>query len=133
MTTPHSRRGVAGFFVAFGVVALLIAGLLSYLASSNPDGLDSVTRSGCEVTEVDGAEQLSGTCIAQNARDHDLAGTPLADYTVGGADGLTGLAGIIGVLVTLALAGGLFWLVRPRQRRGVELGRQDLGPRADEV
>ncbi len=116
MTAPHSRRGPVGFFVAFGVIALLIAGLLSYLASSNPDGLDTVTLNGCEVTEVDGAEQLSGECIAQNARDHALAGGPLADYTVGGNDGLVGLAGVIGVLVTLTLAGGLFWLVRPRQR-----------------
>lgn len=120
MTTRHSRRDAVGFFVGFGIVAILIAGLLSYLASSNPDGLDSATLSGCEVTEVDGAEQLSGTCIAQNARDHDLVGSPLADYTVGGADGLTGLAGIIGVLVTLVLAGGLFWLVRPRQRRSTD-------------
>ncbi|MGH3801099.1 MAG: PDGLE domain-containing protein [Pseudonocardiaceae bacterium] len=117
MTTPHSRRGPVGFFVGFGVIALLIAGLLSYLASSNPDGLDTVTLNGCEVTEVDGAEQLSGECIAQNARDHALADSPLADYTLGGNNGLVGLAGVIGVVVTLALAGGLFWLVRPRQRR----------------
>lgn len=117
MTASHSRRDPAGFFVAFGVIALLIAGLLSYLASSNPDGLDTVTLNGCDVTEVDGAEQLSGECIAQNARDHTLAGSPLADYTLGGNDGLVGLAGVIGVLATLALAGGLFWLVRPRQGR----------------
>ncbi|MGH3941419.1 MAG: PDGLE domain-containing protein [Pseudonocardiaceae bacterium] len=125
MTPPRSRRGVTRFFVAFGIVALLIAGLLSYLASSHPDGLDSVTQNGCEVTEVDGAEQLSGTCIAQHARDHDLADSPFADYTVGGADGLTGLAGIIGVLVTLALAGGLFWLVRPRRRRWADKAPAD--------
>jgi cobalt/nickel transport protein len=117
MTTSHSRSGPIGFFVGFGVVALLIAGLLSSLASSNPDGLDTVTLHGCEVTEVGGAEQLSGECIAQNARDHALADSPLADYTLGGNDGLVGLAGVIGVLVTLVLAGVLFWLVRPRQRR----------------
>ncbi len=117
MTTPRRQSIPVRFFVAFGVVALLIAGLLSYLASSNPDGLDSATLQGCEVTEVDGAEQLSGECIAQNARDHDLAGSPLADYTLGGNDRTVGLAGVIGVLVTLALAGGLFWLVRPRRRR----------------
>lgn len=117
MTISHSRRGPVGFFVGFGIIALLIAGLLSYLASSNPDGLDTVTLNGCEVTEVDGAEQLSGECIAQNARDHALADSPLADYTLGGNNGLVGLAGVIGVVVTLALAGGLFWLVRPRQRR----------------
>ncbi|MGH3785999.1 MAG: PDGLE domain-containing protein [Pseudonocardiaceae bacterium] len=120
MATPSTRRSPAGFYVAFGVIALLVAGLLSYLASSNPDGLDSVTLDGCEVTEVDGAEQLSGECIAKNARDHDLAGSPLADYSLGGNDGTVGLAGVIGVLVTLALAGGLFWLVRPRHRRSTD-------------
>ena len=117
MTTPHSRSGPVRFYVAFGVIAILIAGLLSYLASSHPDGLDMVTLNGCEVTEAGGAEQLSGECIAQNARDHALASSPLADYTLGGNEGLAGLAGVIGVLVTLALAGGLFWLVRPHQRR----------------
>ena len=120
MTTQHHRRSPARFFIVFGVVALLIAGLLSYLAASSPDGLDSATLQGCQVIEVDGAEELSGECIAQNARDHDLAGSPLADYTLGGNDGTVGLAGVIGVLVTLALAGGLFWLVRPRQRRSAD-------------
>ncbi|MGH3883578.1 MAG: PDGLE domain-containing protein [Pseudonocardiaceae bacterium] len=118
MTSTPPRHSIPiRFFVAFGVVALLIAGLLSYLASSNPDGLDSATLQGCQVTEVDGTEQVSGECIAQNARDHDLAGSPLADYTLGGNDGTVGVAGVIGVLVTLILAGGLFWLVRPRHRR----------------
>ncbi|MDQ4102180.1 MAG: PDGLE domain-containing protein [Actinomycetota bacterium] len=120
MTTQHYRRSPARFFIVFGVVALLIAGLLSYLAASSPDGLDSATLQGCQVIEVDGAEELSGECIAQNARDHDLAGSPLADYTLGGNDGTVGLAGVIGVLVTLALAGGLFWLVRPRRRRSTD-------------
>ena len=32
-------------------------------------------------------EQLDGTCIAQNAQpDHPLAGSPLADYAVGGRE-----------------------------------------------
>ena len=125
MTAPHRQRSLTGFFIAFGVIALLIAGLLSYLASGNPDGLDSATLNGCEVTEVEGTEQLSGQCIAQNARDHDLAGSPLADYTLGGDDGLVGIAGVIGVLVTLALAGGLFWLARPRQGR--RTGKRSAG------
>lgn len=114
MTGSTRRLGTpVRFFIAFGVVALLIAGLLSYLASSNPDGLDSVTLNGC--TEVN--EGLSGECIAQNAKDHDLAGSPLADYALVGREGTVGVAGVIGVVVTLVLAGGLFWLLRPRHRR----------------
>jgi cobalt/nickel transport protein len=102
------------FLVGFLVVALLVAGALSYLASSAPDGLDTVTLSGCDVVETEAGEQLEGTCIAQHAGDHALAGSPLADYTIGGGEGTVGLAGVIGVLVTLLVAGGLFWLLRRR-------------------
>lgn len=111
--TPTGRRRL-GFFVGFLLAALLIAGGLSYLASSSPDGLDSVTLNGCEVTETDAGEQLDGTCIAQNAQDSPTAASPLADYAVGGGAGTTGLAGVIGVLVCLALGGGLFRLLRRR-------------------
>ncbi len=90
------------------ILTLLIAGGISYLASPSPDGLDSATLQGCQVVEVDGAEELTGSCIAQHAEEHALAGSPLADYTLSGHDGTGGLAGVIGVLVTLVLAGGLF-------------------------
>jgi cobalt/nickel transport protein len=117
----RSKRG-AGFHVGFLVVALIIAGGLSYFASPHPDGLDSVTLEGCQVTEVDGAEQLDGDCIAQHARDSATAGSPLADYSIVGGDGTVGPAGVIGVLVTLALAGGLFWLLRRRGGTGDRSG-----------
>ncbi len=112
MTTPTRDRRATGFFLGFLVVALLIAGGLSYFASGDPDGLDTVTLSGCELN-ADG-EPAGGTCIATGAEDHALADSPLADYAVGGGDGTVGLAGVIGVLVTLAIAGGLFWVLRRR-------------------
>ncbi|WP_395307106.1 PDGLE domain-containing protein [Mycobacterium sp. AMU20-3851] len=96
------------FWAAALILTLLIAGGVSYLASANPDGLDSATLRGCEVTEIDGAEELTGNCIAQHADEHALAGSPLADYAVDGREHTGGLAGVIGVLVTLAAAGGLF-------------------------
>jgi cobalt/nickel transport protein len=102
------------FSLGFLLVALLVAGGLSYFASSAPDGLDSVTLQGCDVVETDAGEQLEGTCIAQHAGDHALAGGPLADYALDGRDGTVGPAGVIGVLVTLVAAGGLFWLLRRR-------------------
>ena len=89
------------FFIAFAVVTLLIAGGLSYLASSSPDGLDSATLQGCQVVETADGEHLQGECIAQHADQHALAHSPLADYTLGGRDGTNGVAGIAGV----ALAG----------------------------
>jgi cobalt/nickel transport protein len=102
------------FFAAFALVALVFAGVFSYLADSDPDGLDSATLKGCEVVETGAGEELTGDCIARNARDHHLADGPLAGYTVGGDDRLTGVAGVLGVVGTLVVAGGLFWLLRRR-------------------
>lgn len=99
------------FWVGFALVTLIIAGGVSYLASSNPDGLDSATLQGCEVVEVDGGEELTGECIAQSATDHHLASSPLADYSIVGGENTGGIAGIIGVVVTVLVAGGLFWVI----------------------
>lgn len=123
MSTPTRSRGTA-FFVGFLLVALLVAGGISSFASGDPDGLDTVTLQGCEVVETGGGENLDGTCIAQNAGDHALADSPFADYSLGGADGTAGIAGVVGVLVTLVVAGGLFWLLRRR-------GTPDPPPRSD--
>ncbi|PRC42366.1 hypothetical protein C6A85_000000110865 [Mycobacterium sp. ITM-2017-0098] len=106
-TTPRGRW----FWIACAVLTLLIAGGVSYVASSSPDGLDSATLQGCEVVETAGGEELTGECIAQHADEHALAGSPLADYAIGGRDGTGGLAGILGVVVTVVIAGGAFWLI----------------------
>jgi len=81
------------------VVALLLAGAVSFYASSSPDGLEKVAT---DEGFIDSAEE-SGT-----------ADSPLADYGTSGVDNerfSVGIAGIIGVFVTFAAAGGLFWLV----------------------
>lgn len=104
------------FLAAFAVATLLIAGVVSYFASSSPDGLDATTLRGCEVVETGDGEQLTGECIAQHADEHRLADSPLADYALGGREGSGGLAGVVGVLVTVVIAGGGFWLIaRPRK------------------
>ena len=103
------RRGL--FFVGFLLIALVLAGGVSYFADSDPDGLDHATQVGCTVGQD---ESLTGNCIAQNAKDHALKDGPLADYSVGGDSAFTGVAGVIGVIATLAVAGGLFWLLRKR-------------------
>ncbi|WP_007025490.1 PDGLE domain-containing protein [Saccharomonospora iraqiensis] len=105
------RRGVR-FSVVLGLAALLLAGVVSYLADGSPDGLESVTRQGC--TEVDG--ELRGDCAAQAERGHDLAGSVFADYTLGGDETFTGFAGVLGVLVTLAVTVVLVWLPLRRRR-----------------
>jgi cobalt/nickel transport protein len=90
------RRRGWWFFAGFALAALVIAGVLSYFADRDPDGLEYATHSA--------------------GRKHQLAGSPFADYAVGGDSRFTGLAGIAGVVVTLVIAGGLFWLLRKRNR-----------------
>ncbi|WP_431232730.1 PDGLE domain-containing protein [Mycolicibacterium psychrotolerans] len=104
------------FWAGFGVAILLIAGVVSYFASSSPDGLDSATLQGCQVVETDHGEQLTGDCIAQHATAHAMSTSPLADYTIFGHSGTNGPAGIIGAVVVLAIAFGAFWLIA-RSRR----------------
>lgn len=90
------------FWVAGILLALVIAGVGSYYASSSPDGLEwSAEEAG-----------FLGT-----ARDSATADSPLADYSTAGVDDSRlsgGVAGVTGVLVTLALAGGVTLLVRRR-------------------
>jgi cobalt/nickel transport protein len=103
-------------FVLGGLlVALLLAGVVSNYASAHPDGLDSSLLKGCTVNADD--EITGGSCPAQRAKDHELADSPLADYGVRGVSNgflSTGLSGVLGVLLTFALGGGLFWLARRR-------------------
>ncbi|MCJ7726238.1 MAG: PDGLE domain-containing protein [Acidimicrobiia bacterium] len=90
-------------FVAGGlVVALLVAGGLSLLASGEPDGLERVS--------ID-----QGFDDAAQAPSLD---SPLADYAVEGVEnsGLsTALAGIVGVVVTLLLTVGILKIVQHRR------------------
>jgi hypothetical protein len=96
------RRRTRGLLLAGLVVALLLAGVGSYYASSRPDGLEwSAEEEG----------------FLDTARDSAAADSPLADYGVAGIGDARlsgGLAGVAGVLVTLVLAGGVTLLVRRR-------------------
>jgi cobalt/nickel transport protein len=117
-----------GFVVGGLLVALLLAGVVSNFASSDPDGLDSSLLKGCTV-DADGTI-TGGTCPAQREEEHEVGG-PLADYGVSGVDNeflSTALSGVLGVLLTFAVAGGAFWLVR---RRGPAPADADTADRAD--
>ncbi|MEV2242587.1 PDGLE domain-containing protein [Micromonospora sp. NPDC049891] len=103
-----------GFIVGGLLVALLLAGVVSNFASSHPDGLDSSLREGCTFDADD--EITGGSCPAQQEREHEIGG-PFADYGIAGLDNdfvSTGLSGVLGVVLTFAVAGGAFWLVRRR-------------------
>jgi len=87
-------------FVCIGIaVALLLAGAVSFYASSSPDGLEKVA---------------ADHGFLDSAEDSHAADLPLADYGTSGVDNArlsVGIAGIIGVGVTFAVAGGVFWLI----------------------
>ena len=89
-------------FLAGIVVALLLAGVASFYASADPDGLTRVS-------------QDKG--FAHSEKDHATGGSPMADYSTRGVSSerlSTGIAGVTGTLAVLALAGGGFWVLRRR-------------------
>jgi cobalt/nickel transport protein len=95
---PRTRT----IWIAGLLLALLVAGVGSWYASSSPDGLEWA------------AEE---TGFIETARDSAAVESPLADYAVDGEESRLsgGTAGVIGVVVTLALAGGIALLVRRRE------------------
>lgn len=103
------RRRVAHgpmFLVAGLLVGIVLALVVSPFASSSPDGLEKVA-----------AEEG----FAESAAEHDLAGSPLADYAVDGVDDerlSTGLSGVVGVLLTFVIGVAIFATTRAfRSRR----------------
>ncbi len=111
------RRNVWIFIGVGLVLSAILAGAVSYYASSSPDGLEKVA---------------GDIGFGEAARDSATSGSPLTDYGVAGiADERVsvGVAGIIGVLVTAGLAFGLFlWLGRRNARRQAESVESGVGP-----
>ncbi|MFM1909666.1 MAG: hypothetical protein RLZZ545_364 [Actinomycetota bacterium] len=94
------------FLVAGFIASLFLAGVVSFYASSQPDGLEKV------------AEDIG---FLETAKDHTYADGALADYGVKGIENArisTGLAGVIGVVATGAVSTGLFMLVRRKSSAG---------------
>jgi cobalt/nickel transport system permease protein len=88
---------------------------VSPFADPNPDGLNRVAIE---------------KGFADREKQHGLAGSPVAGYSVKGVrnEGIsTGLSGMIGATVTFMLAAGFFVLVRRRAARPDSGGREQ-GP-----
>jgi cobalt/nickel transport system permease protein/cobalt/nickel transport protein len=97
-----TRPGNRTFLVVGVLVALLLAGVVSFYASSAPDGLDRVA---------------GDHGLAETERAHAAGDSPLADYRARGVENdrlATAVAGVSGALVVLALFGGLTFLLRRR-------------------
>lgn len=96
---PPARRPDRRALGVAAVVTLLLAGVVSGVASADPDGLEHV------------AEELG---FSDAAEDSAVATSPLSDYSVLGVDDpylATGLAGVLGVGVTVLLGWGVSRLV----------------------
>ncbi|MEU0115539.1 energy-coupling factor ABC transporter permease [Streptomyces bobili] len=87
--------------------SLLLAGFVSFYASSSPDGLEKVA---------------ADKGIDTKAEGHAVSGSPLADYGVKDVTDARlsgGLAGVIGVGVTVVAGSTVFWAVRRRRSTDV--------------
>lgn len=94
-----SRRA---FFLAFAALSFVVAGVVSYYASSHPDGLEYVAET---------------TGFLDTAEEHAAADSPLADYGTRGVEDERlsgGVAGVTGAVTVLLITGGLTLVLRRR-------------------
>jgi cobalt/nickel transport protein len=76
------------FYLIFLLVSIGLAGIVSFYASSSPDGLEKVA---------------GDIGFIETAKDHRLDNSALADYGVAGIENerlSVGIAGILGVIAT---------------------------------
>lgn len=96
-----TRRISTTLFIGAGViVALILAGFVSYYASAEPDGLVST------------AQKIG---FIETEQSHARGDSTFSGYTTQGVenDRLSGaLAGVVGVAITLVVGGVLFFAVR---------------------
>jgi len=97
------RASTKAVAVVVLLVALALAGVVSFYADSDPDGL----------TKVADDQGFSQTEKAHHTGDGPLAGYDAGFINNGRLSG--GVAGVAGVLVVLGLAGGLAYAVRRRE------------------
>ena len=95
---PTNRK----FYISGFILSLFLAGVVSFYASSSPDGLEKV------------AEDVG---FIETAKDHTFVDFTLSDYGIAGLENArlsVGFAGLIGVVVTALVALGLFMLIRKK-------------------
>jgi cobalt/nickel transport system permease protein len=107
-----------GFLVLGLLVALILAGIVSYYASGSPDGLNKVA---------------ADHGFDKSQKDHAGEDSPLAGYATKGvgSDRLSGgIAGVAGVGITLAIGSGLAYAVR-RRHAPASMAEEEGGSLAD--
>jgi cobalt/nickel transport protein len=96
------------FLISGFIVSLFLAGVVSFYASSNPDGLEKV------------AEDIG---FIETAEEHTYADSALADYGVKGIDNeraSVGVAGVIGVIGTAIVGGALFTFIARKPKKSLK-------------
>ena len=88
------------FLISGFVASLFIAGVVSFYASSTPDGLEKV------------AEDIG---FIETAKENTNSDVIFSDYGVQGVENerlSVGVAGVIGVIASGAISTGIFFLIR---------------------
>ena len=96
------------FLISGFALSLFLAGVVSFYASSNPDGLEKV------------AEDIG---FIATAEEHTYADGALADYGVKGIENeraSVGLAGVIGVIGTAVVGGLLFTFIARKPKKTIK-------------
>jgi cobalt/nickel transport system permease protein len=123
-TMPSMRRILA----IFGMLTVLIAGILSICASAHPDGLEwaiaRVTKGDAELERESAAHSAAERIVERTAVMPDYAFRAADD---GGAAG-TAVAGIVGSAITVIVAGGSAAAIgAARKRRAVKAAVKAAG------
>jgi len=118
---PQSKRSLKGTIAVLAVLALVVGGGLSLLASSNPDGLEWALFGNAEAgySENMGLDEEDfgvSSKVADTAGSIQEATSFLPDYAFSGSDspagtsvsGVVGSALVAGVALLICLAGGFF-------------------------
>jgi hypothetical protein len=87
-------------------VSLVLGGIVSYWASSHPDGLEWVAE-----------EKGFKDTATENETQKELA--PIPDYAAPGVENdflKVSIAGVVGTLITFAVALGIAWLIKKRKQ-----------------
>jgi cobalt/nickel transport protein len=96
------------FLISGFVISLFLAGVVSFYASSHPDGLEKV------------AEDIG---FIASAEEHTNADGVLADYGVKGINNeraSVGIAGVIGVIGTAIVGGVLFTFLARKPKKTIK-------------
>ena len=92
------------FYIGGAAISLLLAGVVSFYASSHPDGLEKVA---------------SDVGFIETAKAPATTGSALAGYNLDGVENeraSVGIAGVLGVAATGVVATGLFLYLGKRKK-----------------